>query len=140
VPRSSLRGSGNLQCSSCSSPLSEDVQGGLGKRRTREDWERELIKAGFTREHLEHCKLLHEVSEAIGLDTVKKAILDGKDRAERRISCRDFIALFSPPDTTTTKAIAEGTTDEQRRAGSGHEGGHNSQIASILSHNRSDKT
>jgi hypothetical protein len=63
----------------------EDVQGGLGKPRTREDWERELIAAGCTREQLEHCKQLYEVSEAIGFDTVKKAIVDAKHRAERRV-------------------------------------------------------
>jgi hypothetical protein len=63
----------------------EDVQGGLGRAITREDWQRELIAAGITREDLRRFKQVHEIIEAIGFDTFVKAIIDAKDRAERRI-------------------------------------------------------
>jgi hypothetical protein len=63
----------------------ENVEGGLGKPITREDFERGLIKAGFTKEHLRHCEQLSEVMEALGSEIVKKAILDEKDRSERRV-------------------------------------------------------
>jgi hypothetical protein len=42
----------------------EDVPGGLGKPHTREDWERELIKAGFTKSDLRHCVALAELAES----------------------------------------------------------------------------
>jgi hypothetical protein len=63
----------------------ENVSGGLGKPMTREDFERELIKVGFTKEHLRHCEQVNEVSKALGFEALKKAILDAKDRSERRV-------------------------------------------------------
>jgi hypothetical protein len=40
----------------------EDVPGGLGKPHTRQDFERELIKAGFTKSQLRHCSALAELT------------------------------------------------------------------------------
>ena len=42
-----------------------------------------LLKAGFTRADIEHFKQVNEVSNAFGFDTMTKAIMEAKDRAER---------------------------------------------------------
>jgi hypothetical protein len=44
----------------------ENVQGGFGKPHTREDFERELIKAGFTKSQLRRAMLLAELSAELG--------------------------------------------------------------------------
>jgi hypothetical protein len=44
----------------------EEVHGGLGEPPTREDFERELIKAGFTKSQLRRCRLLGELHQELG--------------------------------------------------------------------------
>jgi hypothetical protein len=64
----------------------EDVPGGLGKPFTREDLERELIKAGMTKADLRHCYLMYELHELVdeaGWKEVHREIIEAKDRAER---------------------------------------------------------
>jgi hypothetical protein len=56
----------------------EDVAGGLGKPRPLE---RLLRDAGMTMADLVHCKRLAEVSDAIGFDTLMKAIHEATGRA-----------------------------------------------------------
>ena len=58
----------------------EDVAGGLGKPVSLAD----LLKAGFTKAEIAHCRQVHEVSEAFGFDTMTEAIWEARDRAERR--------------------------------------------------------
>jgi hypothetical protein len=57
----------------------EDVDGGLGKPLTVAT----LIEAGFTKADLTRFRQLNEVCNAFGFDTMKAAILEAKDRAER---------------------------------------------------------
>ena len=63
----------------------EDVPGGLGKPLTREDAERIMREAGMTTSDIQHCVQVHDVSEAIGFETLMKAIHDATHRAERNI-------------------------------------------------------
>lgn len=60
----------------------EAVEGGLGKPRTREDWDRWLRANGTDPDH---CVQLHEISKAIGFETMVKAMRRETDRAERSI-------------------------------------------------------
>ena len=63
----------------------EDVPGGLGKPLTLEDAERIMRQAGMTTSAIRHCVQVADVSEAIGFETLLKAIFDAKDRAERNV-------------------------------------------------------
>jgi hypothetical protein len=78
----------------------EDVPGGLGKPLTREDAERIMREAGMTTSDIQHCVQVHDVSEAIGFETLMKAIHDATHRAERNI-VRGFHRLIDfdePPE------------------------------------------
>ena len=59
----------------------ENVDGGLGKPVVFD--EQFLLKAGFTKAFIEHCRQVNEVSNAFGFDTMMKAILEAKERSER---------------------------------------------------------
>jgi hypothetical protein len=60
----------------------EDVPGGLGKPMTREEWEAELIAAGFTRRDLRRMYRLNEIPETIARSVLLPEILKRKDQAE----------------------------------------------------------
>jgi hypothetical protein len=78
----------------------EDVPGGLGKPLTREDAERFMREAGMTMSDIQHCGQVHDVSEAIGFETLMKAIHDATHRAERNV-VRGFHRLIDfdePPE------------------------------------------
>jgi hypothetical protein len=78
----------------------EDVPGGLGKPLTREDLERIMREAGMTASDIRHSVQVHDVSKAIGFETLMKAIHDATHRAERNI-VRGFHRLIDfdePPE------------------------------------------
>jgi hypothetical protein len=58
----------------------ENVEGGLGKLHIREDFERILREAGVDPKH---CARVGEVADAIGFETMMKAIHQDRHRAER---------------------------------------------------------
>jgi hypothetical protein len=57
----------------------EDVAGGLGKPLTVED----MLKAGWSKADLVHCKQVSEVREAFGRDTLVNAVREATERATR---------------------------------------------------------
>jgi hypothetical protein len=59
----------------------ENVQGGLGKPWTREDFERELIKAGFTKSQLRRSVLLAELNEIGSLEEFQEEMHKARERA-----------------------------------------------------------
>jgi hypothetical protein len=64
----------------------ENVEGGLHKQWTREAFEAELIKSGFTREDLRHCVNQAELQKIIGeaeFDKIVRNILDEAERTKR---------------------------------------------------------
>ena len=61
----------------------ENVEGGLHKQWTREAFEAELIKSGFTREDLRHCVNVAELQKIIGEAGFKEIIRNILDEAER---------------------------------------------------------
>jgi hypothetical protein len=67
---------------------------------SREDAERIMREAGMTTSDIQHCVQVHDVSEAIGFETLMKAIHDATHRAERNI-VRGFHRLIDfdePPE------------------------------------------
>jgi hypothetical protein len=59
----------------------EDVAGGLGKPLTLAD----VYAAGLTKADIARCgRRVHEVSEALGFDTMSEALREARDRAERK--------------------------------------------------------
>jgi hypothetical protein len=62
----------------------ENVEGGLGKPMTWEDCERIFHEAGMTTRDMEHCVRVNEVSDALGFETMCKAIDEARERAERK--------------------------------------------------------
>jgi hypothetical protein len=61
----------------------ENVEGGLHKQWTREAFEAELLKTGFTREDLRHCANVAELHKIVGDAGFSKIIRDTLDEAER---------------------------------------------------------
>lgn len=81
----------------------EDIEGGLGKPMTREDYERILRKAGLTDADIAHCKRLHELSELGLMDEVYAETSKAREQSMRAVSRRMLlreIALghFTPGD------------------------------------------
>jgi hypothetical protein len=75
----------------------ENVEGGLHKQWTREAFEAELIKSGFTREDLRHCVNVAELQKIIGEAGFKEIIRNILDEAERtkRATVRRCTRLIS---------------------------------------------
>jgi hypothetical protein len=67
----------------------ENVEGGLGRPLTYEDFVRIMKEAGMTDADIEHCQELNEVWTALGDETfrgtVREEMRDARTRAERRI-------------------------------------------------------
>ena len=59
----------------------EDVAGGLGKPVA---FEQLLLDAGVTKADIARCRQVAEVSKAFGFSAMMRAILEARDRAERR--------------------------------------------------------
>jgi hypothetical protein len=63
----------------------ENVEGGLGKPLTLEDYERILHEAGMTTSDIEHCVQVSQVCDAFGFETMIKAMLEATERARRNV-------------------------------------------------------
>ena len=63
----------------------ENVEGGLGKPLSWEDWERIMREAGLTAADMRYAMQVNAVSDAFGFETVLETILDAKQRAERSV-------------------------------------------------------
>jgi hypothetical protein len=64
----------------------ENVAGGLGKSHTREDWERELIKAGFTKDQLRRSVLLAQLAAELGDAGWEEFLLETLKARERSVA------------------------------------------------------
>jgi hypothetical protein len=76
----------------------ENVEGGLGKPMTREDYERILREAGMTTSDIEHCVQVNRVSDAFGFEAMCKALHEARERAERKVVRRLHRRIEPPTD------------------------------------------
>jgi hypothetical protein len=97
----------------------EDVSGGLGKPRTREDFDKELLAAGFTKLQLRRMRLLGKVGELgdevfeVFLQSIR--ISDHADRAAAR-EARATLKLFSWIDPAERAEVAKEMLKIMKRA------------------------
>jgi hypothetical protein len=81
----------------------ESVEGGLGKPKTREDREREMLEAGFTRAQIRFFKDVSKISEAGYFEWLHAEIMTSKERAERR-TVRDMVRLIEGFDSLSQES------------------------------------
>jgi predicted transcriptional regulator of viral defense system len=63
----------------------ENVEGGLGKQLSLEDYVRIMRDAGMTTGDIEHCMQASQVCDVFGFETMTKAIHETTERAQRNV-------------------------------------------------------
>jgi hypothetical protein len=63
----------------------ENVEGGLGKPVTLEDYHRILHEAGWTKRDIEHSIQVSQVSDVFGFEAMMEELHDARERSERNV-------------------------------------------------------